>query len=414
VLEAVVVGAGQAGLAMSRTLRLAGIEHLVLERGRVGETWRSQRWDSFALNTPGSFSVLPGDQTGATGPDGFAARDEFVAYVESYPVRHGLPVRTGVTVILVEPRRGGRFVVTMDGSEQIETRAVVVATGIQRLPRIPPFAAGLPASVAQLHSTAYRNPGQVPAGAVLIVGSGQSGVQVAEDLLDAGRTVWLATSRTARFRRRYRGRDSFEWLREAGYFAQTAATLPDRSLQFAPQPVISGIGRYGHTVSLQWLSGRGVRLLGHVTGAANGRLALNDDLGANIAWGDRTSGEFCALMDRAIGAQGGDAPAAEADPADEPHPDPAAVHSPTVLDPEAEGIGAVIWTTGVRGEFGFAPTTAVSADSRPIQRDGVSPVPGLYFIGLPWLRNRASGILPGVGPDAEFLARHVAEHIARR
>src|SRR4029450_9653750 len=125
-----------------------------------------------------------------------------------------------------------------------ETRAVVVATGIQRLPRIPPFAAGLPASVAQLHSTAYRNPGQVPAGAVLIVGSGQSGVQVAEDLLDAGRTVWLATSRTARFRRRSRGRDSFEWLREAGYFAQTAATLPDRSLQFAPQPVISGIGRY--------------------------------------------------------------------------------------------------------------------------------------------------------------------------
>jgi putative flavoprotein involved in K+ transport len=305
VLEAVVVGAGQAGLAMSRTLRLAGIEHLVLERGRVGETWRSQRWDSFALNTPGSFSVLPGDETGATGPDGFAARDEFVAYVESYPVRHGLPVRTGVAVTSVAPRPAGGFVVTVDGSEQLETRAVIVATGIQRLPRIPPFAAGLPASIAQLHSTAYRNPGQVPAGAVLVVGSGQSGVQVAEDLLDAGRTVWLATSRTARFRRRYRGRDSFEWLREAGYFAQTAATLPDRSLQFAPQPVISGIGRYGHTVSLQWLSGRGVRLLGHVTGAANGRLTLNDDLGANIAWGDRTSGEFCAFMDRAIGAQEG-------------------------------------------------------------------------------------------------------------
>jgi putative flavoprotein involved in K+ transport len=414
VLEAVVIGGGQAGLAMSRALVLAGIEHVLLERARVGESWRTQRWDSFALNTPGSLSILPGDAAGATEADGFATRDAFIAYVDGYPDRHGLPVRTGVTVASVERRPAGGFVVRTAASDPIKTRAVIVATGMQRLPRIPAFATDLPADVTQLHSSAYRNPGALPAGGVLVVGSAQSGVQIVEDLLDAGRPVWLATSRVARCPRRYRGGDSFDWLYRAGFFAQTVAALPDPAMQFAPQPVISGVGRYGHTVSLQDLAARGVRLVGHVAGADRGRLTLADDVGANVAWGDSTSADLKRLMDRGILASGVAAPDRDPkdDPADTPHADPSSIRSPETLDLAREGISTVIWTTGVRGEFDFLPGEAVGPDGRPLHENGLSPVPGLYVIGLPWLRSRASGILPGVGPDAEFLVGRMTEAFA--
>ena len=410
-VEVLIVGAGLAGLAISHHLGQRGVDHVVLEQGRVGETWRSQRWDSFALNTPGWISHLPGDERGAGPADGFAPRDVFVAYLADYVERRRLPIRQGVAVTSVEPDPVGGFVVQAADSEPVRANAVVVAAGMQRAPRIPAAASAIPPSIAQIHSLAYRNPAQLPPGAVLVVGSAQSGGQVAEDLLDAGRTVYLATSRVGRAPRRYRGRDIVAWLNDVGFLAHTVATLPNPAMQFAPWPIISGLGRFGHTLSLQLLAERGAHLLGRVSGAEGGRLLLTDDLGANIAWGDARSAELTRMIDGWIAGHGIDAPPPEPDPADEPHPDPASVHSPEQLDLCAAGISTVVWTTGVTGEFGWLPPATVGVDGHPIHADGVSPLPGLYFMGFPWLRNRASGIIFGVNADAAFIAERVAEHL---
>jgi len=406
-LDAVVVGAGTAGLAASQYLAKASVDHIVLERDRVGESWRSQRWDSFALNTPGWTSRLPGDATGAGPDDEFAPRDAFVSYLDRYAQAHDLPIRTGVTVTRAEPRADGGFVVHADGSDPIIARSLVVAAGTQRSPRIPDASSGLRASVTQVHSSAYRNPAQLPAGAVLVVGAAQSGGQIAEDLLDAGRSVYVSTSRVGRIPRRYRGRDCFGWLIDLGFLDQTVATLPDPAMQFAAQPIISGVGQYGHTLSLQHLAERGAHLLGRVSGAAGGRLTLTDDLGANIAWGDARSTDARRMIDAWIAKAGVDAPPPEPDPADAAHPDPESVHSPGRLDFDAAGISTVIWTTGVKGEFGWLPPTALASDGFPLHTQGISPVPGLYYLGLPWQRNRASGIIAGAAGDAA----HVVDHL---
>ena len=412
--DTVVIGAGQAGLAVSHHLGLGAVGHVVLEQGRVGETWRSQRWDSFALNTPGWASRLPGDDAGAGPADEFAPRDAFAAYLQRYAEHRHLPIRTGVTVTAVEHAAAGGFIVRTGAMDPIATRTVVVASGSQRLPRMPAVAAALPASVTQVHSVAYRNPAQLPPGAVLVVGSAQSGGQIVEELLDAGRTVYLSTSRVPRVRRRYRGLDCFAWLVDTGFLDQTIATLPNPAMEFVPQPIISGLGRSGHTVSLQFLAERGARLLGHVTGVADGRLVLADNLGANIAWADARASEMLGMFDAWIARNGVNAPPREPDVADDPHPNPGAVHAAEALDFDAAGISTVIWTTGVRGEFNWLPPAAVAADGRPIHAEGVSPLPGLYFAGVPWQRNRASGIIKGAGEDAALLVARITEHLAAR
>lgn len=406
-LQAVIVGAGQAGLAMSHHLSRRGVDHVVLEQGRVGESWRSHRWDSFALNTPGWVSRLPGDGDGPAPTDAFAARDAFVTYLANYAERDRLPIRTGNAVTAVEVVPGGGFVVRGTGLDPIAARSVVIATGTQRRPRIPAAASALPGAVTQTTAMAYRNAQELPSGAVLVVGSAQSGGQIAEDLVEAGRTIYLSTSRVNRVPRRHRGRDCFAWLFDTGFFAQTAATLPNPAMQFAPQPIISGVGQYGHTLSLQFLGARGVRLLGHMNGVDKGRLLLADDLGANIAWADQRSADTLRMIDGWIAANGLDAPAAGLDPADVAHPDPGAVHSPERLDFDTEGISTVIWTTGVQGDFDWLPEAALGPAGQPVQSEGVSPVPGLYFVGLPWQRNRASSIIHGAGPDAAAIADRI-------
>jgi len=411
-LEVVVVGAGQAGLAMSDALSHAGIEHVVLERGRVGETWRTQRWDTFALNTPGWYSLLPGDTEGASAVDGFATRDVFVAYLERHARAAGTPLRTGVAVTRILPAAEGRgFRVEVEGDEPFEARAVVVASGIQNVARLPALASELSGDIRQMHSTVYRNAAALPPGGVLVVGSAQSGMQIAEDLLEAGRDVHLATSAVGRMRRRYRGRDMFGWLLDAQFFAQTVAHLPDPAMQFAPQPQISGIGPRGHSVSLQWLGERGVRLLGHIVGASDGGVELRDDLGANVAWGDKVSAQIVQLAETAVAASDAPADGIEDDPGDAAHPDPTALHGPTRVNLHDAGISTVIWTTGVRGSFSHLPDDAVNPDGRPAHVDGVTRIPGLFVIGFPWLRNRASGIIPGVGPDAAFLVDRIRDHL---
>lgn len=416
--DAIVIGAGQAGLGASWHLARRGASHVVLERGRVGETWRTQRWDSFSLNTPNWWNRMPGEAAAAEPRDGFLGRDAWIAHLEAYAAATAAPVRTGVEVTRVESRPDGTFRVQTlaDGSsiETLDARSVVVASGIQLVHRIPRLAAALPSSILSIHTAHYLNPAQLPAGAVLVVGSGQSGVQIAEDLIDAGRTVYLSASRVARIRRRYRGRDTLEWLVPAGFWDQRVGELPDPSQRLAPLPLISGVGRYGHSVSLQWLGERGVRLLGRVSGVAGARVALADDLGANIRFADERAAEFDSRLAEGVAAKDLDRklPPVEPDPANEPHPDPDSVRSPETLDLDAAGVGTVVWCTGFGGRFDWLPTDIL--DERGVPRhEGVStPIPGLYLIGFPWLTKRKSGVILGIDEDARAVTDRLVDRLA--
>ena len=411
-IEAVIVGAGQAGLAGSWHLSKLGIDHLVLERERVGESWRSQRWDSFALNTQNWMNRLPGELDPAEPWDAFLARDAWVDRLQGYADRHRLPIRTATEVTAVEagPREGTFLVRTAgpDAGDVIETRHVIVASGAQRIPRLPRLASDLPPSIRQLHTAEYRAPAALPRGAVLVVGSAQSGVQVVEDLLEAGRAVYLCTSAVARLRRRQRGRDSLEWLTEAGYYETTPAELSDPRMQLAPIPLTSGIGRYGHTVSLQYLARLGATLLGRPIAVDSDRILLNDSLGSNIAFADRASAELNALVEQGIRAAGQTPPPLEPDAADEPHPDPSAVHSPNALDLGASDVSTVIWATGFGPDVAYLRVPVLDARGEPIHDGGQGPIPGIHFLGLRWMTRRKSALICGADDDAAELARRIA------
>lgn len=413
-IDAVVVGAGQSGLAASWHLSRRGIDHVVLERGRVGQTWRSQRWDSFALNSPNTMNRLPGEPDDVAPRDGFLTRDAWIDHLQAYADSHALPVRPSTTVMSVATHREpGTFTVTTirdrDGTvDTIETRHVIVASGAQAVPKIPALSTALPPWVHQLHTADYRAPSALPTGAVLVVGSAQSGIQVAEDLLDAGRTVYLCTSSVSRLRRRQRGRDSLEWLTAVGFYEMTPEQLPDPRMMFAPQPLISGVGPLGHTVSLQSLAERGARLLGRPIGVEGDRIRLDDSIGANIELGDRIAAELNGVIERGIVEAGLPLPPLEPDPADEAHPDPMSVHGPDELDLEASGVSTVIWATGFDGDFGFLPAPVIDGRGLPIHDRGAARIPGIHFMGLGWMTTRKSALILGADADAADLAERIA------
>ncbi len=417
--DAVVIGAGQAGLGVSRLLAQRGVQHVVLERGRVGETWRTQRWDSFTLNTPGWLDRLPGDDPDPDHADAFPGLRAWIARLDAYAADGGLPIRTGHDVTRVERASDGTFLVRARighaANEALNARTVVVASGIQRVSRMPRIARSLPlVGALSIHTAHYVNPAQLPPGGVLVVGSAQSGVQIAEELVRAGRTVHLSASRVSRVRRRYRGRDILEWLAMTDFFHQRAHDLPDPAMARAAQPITSGLGRHGHTVSLQWLEGLGVRLYGRLSAVTGARLSFDDDLGASIRYGDESSAAVSAQVESLIATRGlgSSAPPPEPDAADEPHPDPASVHSPPSLDLDAEAVGAVIWCTGFGGRFDYLQPDLL--DERGIPRyDGIATAaPGLYVIGFPWLTSRKSGLICGIEDDARLVVDAIARHLA--
>jgi putative flavoprotein involved in K+ transport len=412
-LGAIVVGGGQAGLAVTYHLQRLGVEHLVLERGRIGESWRTQRWDSFTMNTPNWMNGLPGADYDGGDPEGFMGRDEWVDRLERYVTRFGLPVRTGVGVTGLAAADGDGFAVRTDAPhlETIAARAVVVASGPLQAPKAPAAAKGLHPAIPGIHAADYRDAAALPPGAVLVVGSAQSGCQIAEDLLDAGRRVYLSAGRTGRVPRRYRGRDILEWWRDTGILDQRPETLEDPSARFAPQPQISGIGPRGHSLSLQHLAGRGVTLLGRWQGTEGGRLTFTDTVGEAVRFADERSAATKKGIDDYIAAHGLEAPAPEDDPGDRPHPDPASLHSPATLDVRREGIGSVVWCIGFTADYSWIDLPACDENGAPIHHGGVSPVPGLYFTGLPWMSRRKSALIYGAAEDAGRIAGHVAEHL---
>ena len=405
-LEAVVVGAGHAGLAISRRLADAGIEHIVLERGEIGESWRSQRWDSFQLNTPNAMNRLPGGPTHPR-PDEFLGRDAWIAELESYARTGSLPVRTHANVAAVTATANGGFDVTIGSDETLQTRSVIVASGIANAQKRPAAAAGIDRRTLVLTSGAYRRPSQLPPGAVLVVGSAQSGCQIAEDLLDAGREVYLATGTVARAPRRLRGRDTLAWLSESGWMAQRPEDLPDPAGIRAAQPQISGVGPRGHTVSLQSLARRGLTLLGHFESAEGTRLRFGDDLAQHVRFADEGSAKIRQHVDDYIARSGIAAPASEPDPADEPA-DAESFHAPTELDLADRGIHAVVFSTGFGTDYSWLRVPVVGLDGSIAHREGRTAVDGVYFVGLLWMRVRRSAIIAGAMDDSAHVAAEVA------
>jgi putative flavoprotein involved in K+ transport len=385
-IDCVVVGGGPAGLAASGALTEAGVDHLVLERGRVGQTWRDQRWDSFRLNTPGWMNQLLGEHA----RDAYLTAPELVERLEALAARAPVREQTGVTQL--RPA-GDRFVLhTTDG--ELRARAVVVASGGENVASLPPAARDLPARIAQCHVADYRSPAALPAGTVLVVGSAQSGCQVAEDLLSAGRRVILATSQVGRLPTPYRGRDAVEWLAEAGFFDQRPEDLPDPSAVHQRQPIVASGGR---GLGLPHLARSGATLVGQLVEVSGEQLRFGRTAAANVAAGEAFATRVRELIDGIIQRRGITAPPAEPDDAG-PQPD-----SPELLDLRADDVSTVVWCTGFTGGFSW-----LDADLR---RDTAAPVPGLWYLGLRWLPRRASSILYGMPGDAAAVAKAVRAHL---
>ncbi|WP_408895735.1 flavin-containing monooxygenase [Nocardioides sp. R1-1] len=400
-VEVVVVGAGQAGVAMSEHLSDNGVPHLVLERDRIAERWRTMRWDSLVANGPAWHDRFPGMEFQDVDGDAFATKDQVATYFEAYAEKINAPIRTGVDVTSVTRNEGrpGFRVETSDGV--IDARYVVAATGPFQRPVIPPIVPD-GATVAQIHSSDYRNPDQLPDGAVLVVGAGSSGVQIADELRRSGREVFLSVGPHDRPPRSYRGRDFCWWLGVLNLWDLETPPAGAEHVTIA----VSG-ARGGHTVDFRALEAIGIQLVGMTDTFADGVLRFREDLAENITRGDLN---YLALLDAAdayVERNGLDLP-------EEPQarilgPDPQAAREPLLaLDLAAAGVTSIVWATGFALDYGWLQVDAFDEAGRPQHRRGVSSEPGVYFLGLPWLSRRGSSFIWGVWHDAKHIAGHIA------
>lgn len=406
-INTLVVGAGQAGIAASEHLSQLGVEHLVLERQRIAQAWRTGRWDSLVANGPAWHDRFPGLEFKGD-RDGFPGKDEVADYFEDYVRQIKAPVRTGVEVRRVT-RNQGRPGFTVQTSEGvIEARNVIAATGPFQVPVIPPIAPAAPAAPAdgrllQIHSAHYHRPAQLPEGAVLVVGAGSSGVQIADELQRAGRKVFLSVGAHDRPPRAYRGRDFCWWLGVLGEWDAAIAKPGREHVTIA----VSG-ARGGHTVDFRALGHQGITLVGLTESFADGSVRFRDDLAENIANGDAN---YLAMLDAAddyIRRNGLDLP--EEPEARRRLPDPECVTHPLrELDLAAAGITSIIWATGYRVDFSWLQVDSFEPGGKPRHHRGVGHEPGIYFLGLPWLSRRGSSFIWGVWHDAKFVADHIAK-----
>jgi putative flavoprotein involved in K+ transport len=390
----VVIGGGQAGLAVSHELTRTGVEHVVLEQGRVGQTWRG-RWDSFCLVTPNWSLQLPGHHYAGDDPDGFLERDEIVAYLEDYAASFRPPLREGVEVTSLEPGAASRFVLRTTMGD-LEADSVVLATGAYQRSFRPAGAAGFPHDLLVIDAEQYSNEGALPPGAVLITGAGQTGCQLAEELHQAGRKVFLAGGRAPWVPRRIGGEDVFWWMVETGFADAPLSSLPSPAARLIGNPQATGHGR-GHDLNYRTLKALGVQLLGRLAGVSEGRVHFAPDLAASVAFGDARYADFSKLVRETCEARGVAVP-------DLPAPEPFVAAAPDSIP--LTGLGAVIFTSGFRPDYSrWVQFPAFDEMGFPIQEAGASTVVrGLYFAGVHFLRKRKSSLLLGVGEDATIVA----------
>ena len=393
-LPVIVIGAGQAGLSMSWHLKDRGVEHVVLEAKRFGSEWRESRWDSFCLVTPNWQCQLPGFPYDGDDPHGFMVKDEIVGYLERYVASFDPPLREGVAVSRV--RRAGEVLeVTTDDGEVLTAGHVVIATGCYQNPIMPPWAAAL--DLPQIHSQEYKNPEQLPSGPVLVVGSGQSGAQLAEDLHLAGREVHLCLGDAPRVARSYRGRDVVAWLEDIGYYKMTADQRSDEAAANAvANHYVTGRDG-GRDIDLRAFATEGMHLYGLLEGYADGQLLFRDDLVEALDRADAVSESVKDTIDKFIAERGLEAPVEERY---EP------VWVPTVVPrslPAGE-LGSVIWAIGFRPDYSWIDVPVFSGRGTPAQHRGLTSDPGLMFLGLTWQWTWGSARFSGVGHDAAHLA----------
>jgi len=400
-IDTLIIGGGQAGLAMSEHLGRRGVPHLVLERARIAERWRSERWDSLVANGPAWHDRFPTLSFEGMDPDGFAGRDRIVEYFEQYAALIQAPIRCGVDVHALRRAPDGHGFVAATSQGTLLARRVVVATGPFQRPLVPTVVPD-DLGITQLHSSLYRCPDRLPDGAVLVVGAGSSGVQIADELARSGRRVYLSVGPHNRPPRRYRGRDFVWWLGVLGEWDAKTIAPGMEHVTIA----VSG-ARGGHTVDFRDLAAQGITLVGTAGTCQAGTLHFGDDLARNIARGDAN---YLAMLDAADAyaeRMGLDLPT-------EPSarvfsPTPACVSQPlSTLDLCAAGVTTIIWATGYALDFRWIDMDVFDPKGRPMHERGVSTVPGLYFLGLAWLSRRASPFIWGVWHDADFLASHIA------
>lgn len=407
----VIVGGGQAGLAMSRCLGERGVEHLVLERREVFSSWKEQRWDAFCLVTPNWQCALPGHPYRGADPDGFMVKDEILGYLDAYVASFSPPVVEGVAVTSVTQSAHGTFVVETSAGT-VTADQVVLAVGGYHVPTRPRMAERLPATVTQLHSSRYKSAGALPDGAVLVVGSGQSGAQIAEDLHLEGRTVHLAVGSAPRVARFYRGRDVVAWLHDMGRYDLPIHEHPEglAARKEANHYVTGRDG--GRDIDLRRFATEGMHLHGRLTAITPGTLAFAGDLRANLDGADATDARIKTTIDTWIAANGVDAPPeGRYEPVWAP---PAEADDGSSLALEAAGITSVIWATGFRSDWSWVKVPAFDGTGYPAHERGVTTVRGLSVIGLPWLYSWGSGRFAGIARDAEHLSDHVAATLGAR
>jgi len=407
-VNTVVVGGGHAGLAMSYCLTQEGVEHLVLERGDVGQRWRDERWDSLTLLTPNWATQPPGFPYDDDAPDGFVSRDEYVDYLERYARSFGAPVQPNTNVTRVSAAVSGGFTIeTSQGS--LRARQVVAATGPFHVPVIPEASRAVPSQVVQIHSSEYRNPSQLPPGAVLVVGSGNSGLQIVDELSAAGRRVFASLGGLRSMPRRYRGRDAVRWLLDFGAL-DTLTADASAEMNRTPPPSLSGVGG-GHDLNLRVMSERGAVFVGRLLECCDGCVHFSDDLAATLAASADAYRRFRARVDQFLVSEGVDAPLDPTPCADGDLLPPPSSPIPE-LSLEDSGIRSVIWATGFRLSYSWLDVPVFDDAGRPLHQQGVSTHPGLYFLGLRWLSKYKSFFIYGVGEDARRLAAHIASRPA--
>ena len=396
-IDTIIVGGGQAGLSTSYYLKQYGREHAILEQAdHSAKVWR-ERWDSFTFITPNWMIQLPGAEYQGDEPDSFMERDKIINYFEEYIKRFELPIRYGIQVVSVESNGNGYLVKT--NKSDFKAANVVIATGMYQHPKVPHLSKNISTEITQFHSSEYRNPEELPFGAVLVVGSAQSGCQIAEELHQSGRIVILSVGNSGRFPRRYRGKEITHWLDDLGFYDKTADKLPSPNAKFAGS--VHGTGKAGgHTINLHQFAKDGVILLGHIENAQDYTIILAPDLKDNLAKADKFETELINQIDEYIEKNGLDVPTEELPVMRDGYE----AEEILELNLLSAGITSVIWATGYKFDFSLVKFPIFDEDGYPVQKRGVTQFSGLYFIGLPFLHTTKSGLLYGVGEDAAHVS----------
>jgi putative flavoprotein involved in K+ transport len=400
-MDTIIIGGGQAGLAVSYFLTKRKHEHIILEKAsQPGNVWRNYRWDSFTFVTPNWTIKLPGAEYNGDHPDGFMPRDEIVKYFENYVSKYKLPVKYNEEAISVE-YNNNEYTVTSN-KKKYKAKNVVAATGSFQKPKIPKFSRNVPSNVKQLHSMEYRNPDTLNSGNVLIVGSAQSGCQIAEDLKNSGRDIYLSTCSIGRMPRRWRGKDIMYWLQKIGLFDRSVNDLPSPELKFGPNPQITGANG-GYTINLHQFARDGVKLLGRLLDIHDNKIILASDLKENLKKIDQFEAELIQMIDSYIDENGLKIPTDSLQNLKDGYD----VEPITELSFNEAGITNIIWATGYSFDYSIVKLPVFDETGYPKQSGGVTEYPGLYFVGLLWLTKTKSSLLIGVGEDAEFISSKI-------